>query len=67
MVWLKGSLKFQIWIDVIGCLRMDLMVLMVSGEDLDYSRNFKQKLFSRMRHSGFLVVSSIAEFMFDLH
>ena len=65
-VGFKDSLSFEIWIDIQSCGIMVMVVLKVSGEDIQWSGNRKQNVFDCMRHGGFVVVSSIVEFMFEL-
>ena len=65
-VGFKGSPRFEIWIDIKGCGRMGMVVLEVSDEDTELIRNRKKKVLSRMRHSGFVVLISIVELMFEL-
>ena len=65
-VGFKGSKSFEIYIEIQGCIRMGLMVLEVSGEDLEWSRNCNKKVFFRMMHCCFVFGSSIVDFRFEI-
>ena len=61
----KGDLSFDIWIDIQGCVNMVLVILKVPGEDLEWSGNLTQKLFSWMSHSSLVVGIIIIEFLYE--
>ena len=65
-VGFKGSLLFDIYVEIQGCARMGLVVLKVFGEDLYWRGNGNQKVFVRMGHVFFVVGSSINELLFDI-
>ena len=44
-VGFKGSLIFEIWIDIQGCGRIDMVALKIYGKDLEWSINRNQKVF----------------------
>ena len=66
MVVFKGSLRFELWIEIQGCGRMGMMVLKLSGKDLRCGSNWNQKVFVRTRHDLFVVGSSIFELLFEI-
>ena len=65
MVGFKVSLIFEIRIEIKVCQIMGLVILKVTGEDLEWSGNRKQKLVSSIKNGGFVDVKIIVEFMFE--
>ena len=46
----NGGLSFEIWIDIWGCGQMGMVVLNISGEDIEWRDNHKHKFFVWKRH-----------------
>ena len=61
-----GSFSIEVWIEIHGYRRMGMVVLKIPGDDLERGGNRAQKEFSRVRHCGLIVGSSILEFMPEL-
>ena len=62
----KVGLRFETWIKIQGCGRIQLVVLKVPGEYLDNISNFTQKIFDLMRHGGLVLGRRIIEFLPEL-
>ena len=62
-VGFKGSLRFEIFIEIQGCGSMGRVFLKVPSEYLEWSINQKHKVFYWTRHGDFVVGSSIFDFL----
>ena len=63
MMGFKGILIFDIWIEIQGCGRMELVVLKFPSKDLSWISNLLHNLFSCMRHGGLVFGSNILELL----